>query len=174
MELKRCENCNRKQALINYRKERNICNFCWGRGIKTVETKKQIKPYQPTEPIYREQILKNAVVEAMEGVYKITNKKLNKVYIGQSKNLKSRCDHYKFLSGYINPNLKKDLESYKSKYFTFEVLEYLPNTSNDFRLEREAFHKAKYQPYELYNLIIGKEDTEGYERYKASLVEGIL
>lgn len=174
MDYKVCEACNKKLALINFKKERNICLYCWSRGIKSKEdikpTSKQLKYQTKVDNsvsclIPKVTNLISSNIAHLPGIYKITNTKLNKYYIGQSSDLHNRCDNYKLLKGYINFQLKEDLKTYKPKYFTFEVLEYLPDSSEEYRLDREAYYKAQYQPSELYNKIVGKEDKAGYQNY---------
>jgi group I intron endonuclease len=61
------------------------------------------------------------------GIYKITNKITQKVYIGLSSNIKSRFRHHRYYlnhSIHSNPYLQKAWDKYGEENFTFEVVEY--------------------------------------------------
>lgn len=181
MDYKVCEACNKKLALINFKKERNICLYCWSRGIKSKEDikpiSKQLKYQTKVDNsvsclIPKVTNLISSNIAHLPGIYKITNTKLKKYYIGQSSDLHNRCANYKLLKGYINFQLKEDLKTYKPKYFTFEVLEYLPDSTEELRLEREAYYKSLYDFKQLYNVLPGIESKEAYQAWKVGKIDG--
>lgn len=106
------------------------------------------------------------------GVYLITCKSNNKKYVGESSNLRRRKSNYILGNGYINPLLKKDIETLGINGFTFTVLAVMQGSTKEERLEAEAFYKAQYQPSDLYNKIVGKEDKAGYQAWKDSKTDG--
>lgn len=59
----------------------------------------------------------------MIGIYKITNKINNKIYIGQSNNIKRRKNEHRCIKHETNQSLKKAYIKYGLENFEFEVLE---------------------------------------------------
>lgn len=59
----------------------------------------------------------------MIGIYKITNKINNKIYIGQSNNIKRRKYEHSSIKHETNKGLKKDYIKYGLENFEFQVLE---------------------------------------------------
>lgn len=104
----------------------------------------------------------------LPGVYSITCTINKKVYIGQSSNLKNRISGYKKGDKYINPHLKDDIQRYGLRKFIFKIEETLPDSTEDQRLDIEAFYKAKYPFDQLYNILPGKESKEEYEKWKTN------
>lgn len=100
------------------------------------------------------------------GVYLITCKSNNKKYVGESSNLRRRKSNYILGDGYVNPLLKKDIETFGINGFTFTVLAVMQGSTKDERLETEAFYKAKYSIEELYNILPGLESKEAYLKWK--------
>jgi group I intron endonuclease len=68
-----------------------------------------------------------------KGIYKITNLKNNKVYIGQSENLNNReWNHFYWLGRgeHHNEHLQKSYNKYGRESFIFEVIEYTDDLDN--------------------------------------------
>jgi group I intron endonuclease len=102
------------------------------------------------------------------GIYKITNIKNDKVYIGSSKNILNRwgnhifelvsCKHY-------NTELQKDFDKYGIENFIFQVIEILDNKNKI--LEREQYYIEKYNslnPEKGYNIM------SSYGNYKNDFI----
>ena len=68
-----------------------------------------------------------------KGIYKITNKNNNKIYIGSSKDIFNRwCTHlHSFLEGNSNSKFKKDINKYGFNFndFSFEVLKVIDEST---------------------------------------------
>ena len=82
------------------------------------------------------------------GIYKITNLKNKKIYIGSSKDIELRWkDHKKHLNGgyHVNKKLQNAWNFYGEKEFEFTVLE--ENIKIDKLLDREQFYLDKFKPY---------------------------
>lgn len=90
------------------------------------------------------------------GIYKITCKANNKVYIGKSKNIFSRLSvHFgKFLKGeHPNKELTSDFEKYGLNGFAFEVLELLDDVSGSCANEDYFIRKHEsHLPNKGYNI----------------------
>jgi group I intron endonuclease len=77
----------------------------------------------------------------MIGIYKITSPS-NKVYIGQSTNIKNRWDdYYKMIRCKRQPRLYNSLKKYKPHNHKFEIIE---ECTEDKLLERETYWKEHY------------------------------
>ena len=110
---------------------------------------------------------KRRVKEGNPGIYRVTNKITKKVYIGQSSNLQKRKSHYFGNNpGYVNKQLKADMLLLGIENFSFFVIQVMPDSTELERLSAEAFHKAKYQPEQLYNVLPGIETKEEYQKWK--------
>jgi group I intron endonuclease len=95
------------------------------------------------------------------GIYKITNIKTNKFYIGSSKHLNERWQEHKEMlrnNKHINPKLQNSWNYHGGESaFVFEILE---NADPEKILEREQFYLDTLKPYEVgYN--IGKSVSGG-------------
>ena len=95
------------------------------------------------------------------GIYKITNIKTNKFYIGSSKHLNERWQEHKEMlnnNKHINPKLQHSWNYHGGETaFKFEILE---NVEAEKILQREQFYLDAFKPYHLgYN--IGKSATGG-------------
>lgn len=99
---------------------------------------------------------------SMIGIYKITNKINNKIYIGQSVNIKSRwADHKKnaFNANYkeYNKYLYRAFRKYGLENFTFEIIE---ECSREELNDRENYYILYYHSNEE---EYGYNTTSGYE-----------
>jgi len=90
------------------------------------------------------------------GIYKIENKINNKIYIGQSKNIKSRIYNHKkrlALGNHYNSHLQESYNKYGLKCFNFETIEYC---NENLLNEREIFWIKKLNTFNNgYNLTEG-------------------
>ena len=94
------------------------------------------------------------------GIYKITNKINNKVYIGASKNIKYRWTKHKF--DYKNKKVKKlllheDMYKYGIENFEFEII---------CECKKEELYDLEIKYIEKYNTYIYSENSNGYNRTK--------
>lgn len=95
------------------------------------------------------------------GIYKITNLKNNKVYIGSSSRLRQRKhEHFKYLKNnkHCNTHLQKSYNKYGKEKFIFEIIEeVLFNEDSEILkinlLEREQYWLDKYFGENCYNLL---------------------
>ena len=100
----------------------------------------------------------------LSGIYKITNLKNGKFYIGSSKDIEFRwSEHKKHLNGnyHINKKLQNAWNFYGKENFEFTIVELVSNDET-FLLEREQFYFDIFKPYikEIgYN--IGKKSSGG-------------
>lgn len=89
------------------------------------------------------------------GIYKITNKILDKSYIGQSIHIEDRWKEH--LWGKGNADLYVDFHKYGVENFAFEILEIC---SKEQLLEREKYWIALYDTYENgYNMNDGGDNS---------------
>ena len=94
------------------------------------------------------------------GIYKITNIKNNKVYIGSSANITNReYKHFWMLKKGVHDNqyLQKSFNKYGRDVFTFEIIE---NCSYDTLIEKENYYILYYESNNLtkgYNLATVNE-----------------
>lgn len=94
------------------------------------------------------------------GIYKIINKKTNKIYVGSSVNLKNReYKHFWMLDKGIHDNhhLQKSYSKYGKKSFSFEVIELC---DPDNLILKENYHISSYKSNESdygYNLATVNE-----------------
>lgn len=97
------------------------------------------------------------------GVYKITNIKNSKIYIGVYRNLdKRKREHYYRLSAnrHINRLLQNDFNKYGKECFEFEVLEFAP-VKQLYILEKRYI--KKYNSYgNGYNMTTGGDGSYGH------------
>jgi len=83
------------------------------------------------------------------GIYKITNLKNGKFYIGSSKDIEFRwIEHKKHLNGnyHINKKLQNAWNFYGKENFEFTIVELVSNDET-FLLEREQFYFDIFKPY---------------------------
>lgn len=153
----KCTQCNRGQNLNCYSTDSTVCKNC------VYATKQKLLPKKKHKHVTD---ISNIKVKGYAGIYIIKNTLTNKVYIGESSHLQKRKNNYVNNDGYINKYLKDDIIFYGLNIFTFTVLEYLPDSTKDQRLDREAFYKAKYLPNQLYNILPGRESREDYQLWK--------
>lgn len=100
-------------------------------------------------------------MEKITGIYKITSISNGKIYIGQSKNIKSRWNyHLKAAKGSkFNTPLYKDMRKTGSRYFKFDIIE---ECTEDKLYERERYWIAYYKSYiNGYNLTTGGAGCSG-------------
>ena len=109
----------------------------------------------------------------MIGIYKITNIKSNKVYIGQSINIKSRkTHHFSDLRGNRHPNrfLQHSWNKYGEMNFKFKILEYCSKQQLD---EKEVYwinyYKSNNQKYG-YNLESGGHKNKQHNERSKKLM----
>ena len=77
----------------------------------------------------------------MKGVYKITNTKTNKVYIGSSVNIGSRWSDHKYSlrrNKHYSTHLQESWNKYGEDSFTFEVIEEVQN-ADDLRIREQHY-----------------------------------
>ncbi len=85
------------------------------------------------------------------GIYKITNKKNGKFYVGSSNNLDKRWKQhlYELLhKKHYNPYLQKTWNKYGKNIFNFEILEYIKNNKKLLLIEQKYINKLS----PVYNL----------------------
>lgn len=97
------------------------------------------------------------------GVYKITNIKNNKIYIGVSRNLGKRRKEHKYrlsANRHVNKLLQSDFNKYGENSFSFEILEIAP-VEKLYVLEK--YYIEKYDSYKNgYNMTIGGDGSYGH------------
>ena len=112
------------------------------------------------------------------GVYKITNTKTNKVYIGSSKNIYKRCYDHKYLlrhNKHHSTHLQESWNKYGEDSFTFEVIEEVQN-ADDLRI-REQHYLDTEKPFlrdrgfNSYPSILGRLGLKHTEETKRKLRE---
>ena len=98
----------------------------------------------------------------MTGIYKLTNLKNGKVYIGQSSDIKQRWEHYKSLDRKsCNDYFYKALKKYGPKGFSFEVLkEFKPDTPN-LKEFLDLYETTYIQVYDSTNRTLGYNFQSG-------------
>lgn len=107
-----------------------------------------------------------SALEPISGIYKITNIKNGKVYIGQSVNVTLRWwSHVEELSKgkHCNKMLSEDFQQYGLQSFTAEIIERCGSRDKNILLERERYYISLYfhSGYSLYNRI---DDRSGFGR----------
>ena len=114
------------------------------------------------------------------GIYKITNKVNNKIYIGSSKNITYRWKQHidSLESGnHHNSRLQSDWNKYGITNFTFEVIESIKNDDNLLKREQRYIDKYKsYNPEIGYNIAIActegrKIEYEAKENIKKTILK---
>ena len=99
----------------------------------------------------------------MVGIYKITNTVNQKIYIGQSINIKKRLSRHKTSAfnenaRMYNSNFYKAIRKYGLSAFTFEILEECPKDALD---DKEQQYIKQYQSNDArygYNMTEGGKD----------------
>jgi group I intron endonuclease len=105
------------------------------------------------------------------GVYKITSPS-NRIYIGQSINIKKRWNKYKRLDCKVQPKLYRSLLKYGPKNHIFEIIEIC---LEDQLLERETYWKYYYNVLEVSSLCCkidgrgGKHSEETKQKISTAL-----
>lgn len=110
----------------------------------------------------------------MIGIYKIQNKINNKVYIGQSIDIKRRLNwHKKYYPTKIHRALYSAFEKYGIENFTFEVIEELNEKELN---EREIYWIEFFNSFGTngYNLTKGGNNIIGEENYLTVLTEDLV
>lgn len=143
-----CKNCKRYKDSKHFTNESMLLEYC-------IHCLNQQKTYS-----------KNKSDKCIPGIYKVVNKITNKVYIGQTKNLRERKKNY-FLKkpGYINKELKNDILKYGVDSIEFFTILVMRRSNEEERLSAECFYKLRERK-ELYNVLPGKEDKEAFEEWK--------
>lgn len=104
------------------------------------------------------------------GIYRITNKVNNKIYIGSAYNLSNRFSTHKYSlknNKHKNPHLQSAWNLYGEKEFIFEILEIVEDKTKI--IEREQYYLDLYNPCDNsigYNIAKKAGNTAGV---KASL-----
>lgn len=93
----------------------------------------------------------------MRGIYRITNRKNGKYYVGSSSDIAERWnEHRRNLDKgiHINPKLQRSWKLHSSEAFEFTVLEEIEDTSRKILLETEQKYLdiAKSEPTRTYNI----------------------
>lgn len=98
--------------------------------------------------------------EKISGIYKITAKHNNKVYIGQSIDIYNRWkSHWKQVNQGASDHIHNSMRKYGKEGFTFEIIE---RCSQDIINEREKYWINFYDSYNNgYNLTTGGEGVKG-------------
>ena len=92
----------------------------------------------------------------MIGIYKITNKINNKVYIGQSRDIVDRWNAHKYYTYSSKTKLQNAFTKYGISNFTFEVIEECDIKDLD---EKEKYWINYYNSYEDgYNMTLGGQE----------------
>lgn len=98
----------------------------------------------------------------ISGIYKIFNKKTNKCYIGQSKDIHKRISNHKYClykNKHLNKHLQRAWNKYGSNSFEFEILEFC---TEDLLNKKEKEYIEKYDSYKHgYNSTKGGKDGDG-------------
>lgn len=103
------------------------------------------------------------------GIYKITNSKSNKVYIGSACDLRDRKNsHFSELRRNIHANthLQNSFNKYGEESFEFVVLEYCGKKN---LTEREQEWIDKYSFSDLYNILKHAHSMLGYKHRQESI-----
>ena len=89
-------------------------------------------------------------------IYKITNIKNGKIYIGQTKDIDRRIKEHLYYKTSSCENLLKEVEKYGRDSFEVQILE----QPTEFYNEKEIYYISKYREegYELYNIANGGEN----------------
>ena len=166
---KKCSCCSKHRS--NRKLYKGLCYDCFIESYNKDEFVKYKQSKQPKVIKLREtkQKKQKIIIDSISqesGIYLIENTINQKKYIGESSNLEKRKNNYINFDGYVNPLLRLDIEKYGIDNFTFTVLEYMPNSSKDQRLDKEAYYKSLYPFDQLYNLLEGREDQETYQKWK--------
>lgn len=101
------------------------------------------------------------------GVYKITNKKNSKFYIGSSKNIYYRWEQHisKLNSGiHDNTHLQNSWNKYGESNFIFEIIE---ECSPEIQFEREQYYLNTLKPFDDvgYNIVRRISSKYGSDNY---------
>ncbi len=94
----------------------------------------------------------------MIGIYKITNKVNNKMYVGQSRNIEQRLKDHKLVCRERNVLLKRALKKYGVENFNYEIIEECELNKLD---EREIYWISKLKPE--YNLDSGGSGSPNHK-----------
>ncbi len=139
----RCKQCNREYNKLN--RERKLpYNIKYNH-----DNKNKIAKWHSDNKQHLSEYQKQIHNSLGAGVYKITNKILNKYYIGCSKIIYNRkCTWYSILSDPKLP-LHLDLLIYGKDAFEFEIIEHC---SKDEMFAFETYHIQQYNPNQLYNV----------------------
>jgi len=97
----------------------------------------------------------------MHYIYKITNKKTNKKYIGQTENPDRRQEQH--FSESHNSKLKKDVASLGKDQFEFEIMDEIEDPILCNFMEISAIEEAAKNP--IYNMVPGGQLTSSFDRY---------
>lgn len=104
----------------------------------------------------------------MIGIYKITNLKNNKCYIGQSKSIEDRKNKHLTLlrnNKHNNQHLQNAWNKYLEESFIFEIIEELSYDKIDLLNEREKYWIDYYNSFDNnfgYNNTLGGDGIKGY------------
>lgn len=103
-------------------------------------------------------------LKKIKGIYKITNIKNNKLYIGSSKDIYQRKqEHFRNLeqNKHTNPRLQNAYNYYGKENFVFEVLEILKGSEDQFIVEDKYIKSLEaYNPKIGYNINIGTQEIK--------------
>jgi group I intron endonuclease len=102
-------------------------------------------------------------------IYKITNRKTGKIYIGSTKNPKEReYSHFSNLklNKHLNKELQKDFNQFGSKNFKFEVVLKRKIKKHNDLIDIEMKYYIKFEHLGLYN-----KQMPGYKKIKHTAVE---
>jgi group I intron endonuclease len=106
------------------------------------------------------------------GIYRITNKINNKIYIGSAYNLSNRFSTHKYSlknNKHKNPHLQSAWNLYGEKEFIFEILEIVEDKTKI--IEREQYYLDLYNPCDNsigYNIAKKAGNTAGIKASEAT------
>jgi len=160
---KTCNKCGKTKSILKFYKTSSAkdgyygacaeCRKAWQRDYQKRKNDKIVQTHRD----YRKDKLS-------AGIYTITNKATDKVYIGETTMLKRRLSRHRLNLKKLkheNDALQKDYRKYGEEVFVYEVIEELPpRTPKRTLREKEALLIGKYlsEGKQLYNL--GTTDEE--------------
>ena len=113
------------------------------------------------------------ITEKIIGIYKITCAKTNKIYIGQSSNIKYRFSKYKSLSVKNQIKIYNSLKKYGYDNHTFEILEKFNFLDHKKLNEREQYYMDFYRKKGFILLNIKEAGNNGLHSNETKIKIGL-